>query len=127
MRVFAARIGHASMSGVRAEVRSGGRADDEHAVGGAARGEVADAPTWVADAPADWAAVVMSLWAAAAPMGRDSLMDLLNLRVFSRYYYQELRTMIWELRDPLGRFLLGAILWLAVAARWFIRRGGRGV
>jgi hypothetical protein len=73
------------------------------------------------------AAVIMSLWAAAAPMGRDSFMDLLNLRVLSIDYYQELRTMIWELGDPLGRFLLGAILWLMVAVVWISRRVARGV
>jgi hypothetical protein len=72
-------------------------------------------------------AVLMSVWAAASPMGRDAFLDLLNLGVLSRNFYQDLRRMITEISDPQGRFLIGAILWLAVAVVWISRRVARGV
>jgi hypothetical protein len=72
-------------------------------------------------------AVLMSVWAAASPMGRDAFVDLLNLAVRSRNFYPDLRTMVEEISDPLGRFLISAMLWLAVAIVWISRRVARGI
>jgi hypothetical protein len=72
-------------------------------------------------------AVLMTLWAAAAPMGRDGFLDLLNLAALSQNFYQDLKTMVHDLGDPRGRFLIGAMLWLGVAIVWISRRVARGV
>jgi hypothetical protein len=72
-------------------------------------------------------AVVTSLWAAAAPTGRDAFVDLLGLSVSFIDNYEDLATRVRDLSDPGGRFLIGVVLWLAVAAVWISRRVARGI
>jgi len=71
-------------------------------------------------------AALMSVWAAASPMPRRYFTDFLMLWIYTGEVPQ-FRFLFRDFQDPRCRFLMGAMLWLAVAAIWIARRVARGI
>lgn len=75
-------------------------------------------------------AVLVSLWACAAPLARGGLTDVLaelmtHFRLY--WYWREVGNMMADIGLAQCRFLIAATIWLVVGVIWVARRLARGI